>query len=218
VTLLTVLSAVTSMDAPVFTTREAAARLRVPNGHASVSLARLAAAGHLVRLRRGVWAFPGRVDALAVPEYLTAPLPAYVSLQSALYLHGMISQMPVVTYAVTLARTRRYATPLGVVSLHHVQPTFFFGFEDRGGAGTRLATPEKALVDFLYLTPARSQLFRALPEIAWPKTFRVNVARDIVRRIEPGRRRSFVATKLDALLSARGHAFSVRAAPRPAPK
>lgn len=202
-TLLNVLSAVAAMDAPVFTTRDAAARLRVPNGHASTSLARLAASGHLLRLRRGVWAVPGRVDALAMPEYLTAPLPAYVSLQSALYLHGMISQMPAVTYAVTLARTRRYATPLGVVSLHHVQPTFFFGFEDHGDAGGRLATPEKALVDFLYLAPARSKLFRALPELQWPKRFRAGVARDMVRRIEPARRRAFVAAKLDALLSAR---------------
>jgi predicted transcriptional regulator of viral defense system len=202
VTLLDVLSAVASMEAPAFTTREAAARLRVPNGRASVSLARLAAGGHLLRLRRGVWAVPGRVDALALPEYLTAPLPAYVSLQSALYLHGMISQMPAVTYAVTLARTRRYITPLGVVSLHHIQPAFFFGFEDRGDAGGRLATPEKALVDFLYLAPARSQMFRALPELERPKRFRAGVARDIVRRIEPVRRRAFVAAKLEALLSA----------------
>jgi predicted transcriptional regulator of viral defense system len=205
VTLVDVLSAVASMDVPVLTTREAAARLRVANGHASVSLARLAAAGHLVRLRRGVWALPGRVDPLALPEYLTAPLPSYVSLQSALYLHGMVSQMPAVTYAVTLARTRRYATPLGVVSLHHIQPAFFFGFEDRGDAGGRLATPEKALVDFLYLTPVRSRLFRALPELDWPKTFRVNVARDMVERIESARRRAFVAAKLDALLAARRH-------------
>ncbi len=204
-TLVDVLSAVASMDVPVLTTREAAARLRVANGHASVSLARLAAAGHLVRLRRGVWALPGRVDPLALPEYLTAPLPSYVSLQSALYLHGMVSQMPAVTYAVTLARTRRYATPLGVVSLHHIQPAFFFGFEDRGDAGGRLATPEKALVDFLYLTPVRSRLFRALPELDWPKTFRVNVARDMVERIESARRRAFVAAKLDALLAARRH-------------
>lgn len=201
--LLDVLSAVASMEVPVFTTRDAAARLRVPNGHASVSLARLAAAGHLVRVRRGVWVLPGRVDALALPEYLTAPLPAYVSLQSALYLHGMISQMPVVTYAVTLARTRRYATPLGVVSLHHAQPTFFFGFEDRGRAEGRLATPEKALVDFLYLAPARSKLFCALPELEWPKRFRAGVARDMVRRIGTARRRAFVAARLDALLSAR---------------
>ena len=100
-----------SLEAPSFTTRDAAARLRVPHGHASASLARLRAAGLVVRLRRGVWALPSRVDPLALPECLTAPLPAYVSLHSALYLHGMISQVPAVTYAVTLARTRRFVTP-----------------------------------------------------------------------------------------------------------
>ena len=75
----------------------------------------------------------------------------------------MISQVPAVTYAVTLARTRRFVTLLGTVSLHHVQPRFFFGYEDAGRAGGRLATPEKALVDFLYLTPARSRVFRRFP-------------------------------------------------------
>lgn len=201
--LVDVLATLGSMDARAFTTRQAATRLCVPNAHASVLLARLSAAGHLVRLRRGVWAEPGGVDPLALPELLTAPFPAYVSLQSALYLHGMISQMPVVTYAVTLARTRRFVTPFGVVSLHHVQPSFFFGYEDAASPGARLATPEKALVDFLYLEPARSRLFRALPELEWPKRFRAGVARDIVRRIEPARRRAFVAAKLDTLLSAR---------------
>ena len=62
----------------------------------------------------------------------------------------MISQVPAVTYAVSLARTRRFATPVGTVSVHHVQPSFFFGFEDAGRGG-RLATPEKALVDVNWL-------------------------------------------------------------------
>jgi hypothetical protein len=84
--LVEALGALASLDAPVFTTAEAAARLRVPSGHASASLARLRAAGLLVCLRRGVWALPERVDPLALPEFLTAPFPAYVSLQSALYL------------------------------------------------------------------------------------------------------------------------------------
>ena len=88
-----------------------------------------------------------------MPEFLTAPFPADVSLQSALYLYGMVSQVPSVTHAVTLTRTRRFATPLGAVSLHHVKPAFFFGYEDAGRTGGRLATPEKALVDFLYRPP-----------------------------------------------------------------
>jgi len=203
-TLLDALSTLASMGATVFATSDAAARLRVPNGHASVMLARLAASGHVIRLRRGVWALPNRVDPLALPEYLTAPFPSYVSLQSALYLHGMISQMPAVTYAVSLARTRRFTTPLGTVSVHHVQPAFFFGFEDAGRSGGRLATMEKALVDFLYLTPARSNLFRALPELEWPKRFSVRLARSIVKRIEPVRRRTLVSRALDRLLEERG--------------
>src|SRR5512143_2468783 len=153
---LEALTCLVSIDAPVFTTANAAILLGVSNGHASVILARLAVSGQLIRLRRGVWAKAGGVDPLALPEYLTAPFPAYVSLQSALYLHGMISQVPAVTYAVSLARTRRCTTPMGTVSVHHVQPSFFFGFEDAGHGG-RLATPEKALVDFLYHTPAPSQ-------------------------------------------------------------
>ncbi len=203
-TLLDALSTIASMDATAFTTSDAGARLRVPNPHASVMLARLAASGHVIRLRRGVWALPNRVDPLALPEYLTSPFPAYVSLQSALYLHGMISQMPAMTYAVSLARTRRFTTPLGTVSVHHVQPAFFFGFEDAGRSGGRLATPEKALVDFLYLTPARSNLFRALPELEWPKRFSVRLARSIVKRIEPVRRRTLVSRALDRLLEERG--------------
>jgi predicted transcriptional regulator of viral defense system len=198
--LLSALAALTSVDVPIFTTADAAIRLGLSNAHASTVLARLAAAGQVIRLRRGVWARPDGVDALALPEYLTAPFPAYVSLQSALYLHGMISQMPAVTYAVSLARTRRFTTPLGTVSVHHVQPPFYFGFEDAGRAGGRLATPEKALVDFLYLTPARSNLFRALPELEWPKRFGVSAARAIVKRIEPPRRRTLVSRKLEALL------------------
>ena len=198
-TLLDALSTIASMDASAFTTSDAASRLRVPNGHASVMLARLKASGHMIRLRRGVWALPNRVDPLALPEYLTSPFPAYVSLQSALYLPGMISQMPATTYAVSLARTRRFTTPLGPVSVHHVKPAFFFGFEDAGRAGGRLATPEKALIDFLYLAPARSKLFRALPEQEWPARFSIRAARAIVNRIEPVRRRTLVSRALDRL-------------------
>jgi len=202
-TLLQALSSLSRIESAVFHTSDGAAILGVRRAYASTILARLASAGQVIRLRRGVWALPNRVDPLALPEYLTSPFPAYVSLQSALYLHGMISQLPAVTYAVSLARTRRFRTPLGTVSVHHVQPAFFFGFEGAGPAGGRLATPEKALVDFLYLAPARSNLFRALPELEWPKPFNVRIARSIVKRIEPARRRTLVSRALERLLDAR---------------
>jgi predicted transcriptional regulator of viral defense system len=210
VRLIDALATLSAMQAPVFDTGDAAARLGVDIAHASTVLARLAAARHVVRLRRGVWAFRERVDPLALPEYLTSPFPSYVSLQSALYLHGMIDQVPAVTYAVSLARTRRFTTPLGTVSIHHVDPGFFFGFEHAGSSGGRLATPEKALVDFLYLAPARSRLFRALPELELPARFSPRRARLIVARIGSARRRAMVSHALDAIVP------GARKGPRPA--
>jgi predicted transcriptional regulator of viral defense system len=200
VTLIDALSSLAAMQVPVFETGDAAVRLGLSNAHASTVLARLAAARHLVRLRRGIWAFPERVDPLTLPGRLTAPLPSYVSLQSALYFHGMISQVPAVTYAVSLARARRFDTPLGVVSIHHVMPSFFCGFDTSGRQGALIATPEKALVDFLYLAPARSNLFRALPEVELPRRFRPRLARSMTNRIESTRRRAMVRRSLEAIL------------------
>jgi len=199
-TLIDALSLLARMQEPVFETGDAAAGLGLTAPHASAVLARLARAGHVVRLRRGVWAFPQRVDPLSLPGRLTAPLPSYVSLHSALYLHGLISQVPAVTYAVSLARTRRFDTPLGVVSIHHFAPSFFFGFEAHGTQGVLIASPEKALVDFLYLLPARSQLFRALPEIEIPRRFKVRLARGMTARIASTRRRAMVTRALDSIL------------------
>jgi predicted transcriptional regulator of viral defense system len=180
------------MNVAVFQTSDAAACLNIESAHASKLLARLSSAGHLVHLSRGLWAFKNRVEPLALPEYLTDPFPSYVSLQSALYYHDMISQIPAITYAVSISRTKIYDTPLGVVSIHHVHPSFFFGFESIGKGIAKMATPEKALIDFLYLSPAKSNLFRALPEIEIPKSFTIKEAHTIMSRIRSARRRNLV--------------------------
>ncbi|MBE0713650.1 MAG: type IV toxin-antitoxin system AbiEi family antitoxin domain-containing protein [Candidatus Aminicenantes bacterium] len=181
------------MGVPVFQTSDAAAYLGVGSAHASKLLARLAVSGHLARLGRGRWGFKERIDPFALPEYLTAPYPSYVSLQSALYHHGLISQIPSVIYAVSIARTKVYVTSLGTVSVHHIDPSFFFGHQSAAKRPIKIATPEKALIDFLYLGPARTRLFRALPELEFSKGFKVNEARKIIGKIRPVRRRNHVS-------------------------
>lgn len=186
------------MGSNVFRTADAAAYLGLSNSTASRLLARLAAAGHLLRLRHGVWAVAGKLEPLALARHLTAPFPSYVSLQSALYFHGIISQIPNVIYAVSVGRTRVFRTPLGTVSIHHLQPEFFFGFEVME-TGVAMAAPEKALLDYLYLRPARSNLFRALPELELPRSFNVKSARRMIQRILSVRRRTLVARAFDKL-------------------
>ena len=191
------------MGIPVFQTSDAAVYLGIGSAHASKLLARLAASGHLARLGRGRWGFKDRIEPFALPEYLTAPFPSYVSLQSALYHHGMISQIPSVLYAVSIARTRTYVTALGTVSVHHVDPSLFFGYQPATKGPGKIARPEKALIDFLYLSPARTRLFRALPELEFPRGFKVNEARKIIRRIRPVRRRNHVSRLFEEIWKAR---------------
>lgn len=191
--LIDVLAMIQRLDQSVLETGDVAAILGVGKAHASKMAGRLEEAGHLVALRRGVWAFPGRTDPMSIPECLTAPQPAYVSLQSALYYHGMLSQIPSSLYAVSLARTRRYSTPLGAVSVHHVAPDFFFGYETVSEKAIRMARPEKALLDIFYLSPVKSRLFCKLPEVRKPGDFDVADARRMISRIPFAPRRALVS-------------------------
>jgi predicted transcriptional regulator of viral defense system len=185
---------------PAFTTREVAGVLGVEPRHASVLLGRLASSEHVMRLAQGRWALSGHIQAIALPEALTRPIPSYVSLQSALYHHGMIEQIPEVVYAATLGPTRRVATPIATVSLHRLTSDFFFGFELVPSARAHVAVAEKALLDFFYLRQARSRLFRALPELELPRHFSARRARSMLCRIRSNERRALVTRLLEEVL------------------
>jgi len=159
------------LKVPAVTTSEAASVLGQSPGTASRMLTRLADAHLIRRAAHGVWWLDSRTpSALDMVETLAAPFAAYVSLHTALYIHGMIEQIPVVTYAVTLGRTHRTRISSGVVSFHHLAPELFGGAE-RDKNGVPVATPEKALVDFAWLSGTRSRLFSATPELSLPKRF-----------------------------------------------
>jgi hypothetical protein len=115
----------------------------------------------------------------------------------------MVTQIPVMIYLVSLARSARIETNLGTYSVHHVRPEFFGGFEHDAGSGTKLATPEKALVDFFYLSPTRGRLFAALPELELPRDFHPRAARAWLKRIPSRRSRTIVERKLVDVLERR---------------
>lgn len=196
------------MGKPILTTEDASVRLGMSSSGATRVLTRLAVAGLAERVFRGLWTLDMKVDPLAVPEHLTAPFPAYISFQSALYLRGLISQIPQVVYVASLAPTRRVNTLMGTYSIHRLAPEYFGGYRTTAVSGVRLATPEKALMDVLYLGSARSRLFADLPELALPRNFSEKEARRWVERIRDPSRRTMVRTRLDRILEKR--AFSLR--------
>lgn len=154
----------------VISTRDAAAVLRISASGATRMLGRLASAGVAGKVRHGLWWVDAAPDPLTLPEFLVSPYPAYVSLQSALYLRGMISQIPEVTYVVSLAWPERITTSLGVYSIHRTTPELFDGFEQLT-SGAKLASAEKALFDLAYLSGSRTKLFAKLPELELPPNF-----------------------------------------------
>ena len=126
-------------------------------------------------------------------------MPSYISLHTALYLRGMVEQIPSVIYAVSLAKTQRITTSLGVYSIHHIAPELFDGFEVRRD-GTKLAIPEKALFDMAYFSSARSRLFARIPELELPRGFRETKLRAWVERIPAIRRRAMVRRRVASML------------------
>lgn len=122
-------------------------------------LSRWVRAGRLDQLRRGLYT-------LAPPFQRVRPHPfvvanrlvpgSYVSLQSALAHAALIPESVPVTTSVTTGRPGRWDTPLGTYVFRHIQPDLLTGFRRTplmGGMEALLATPEKALLDLVYLEP-----------------------------------------------------------------
>lgn len=188
------------LGVPAVDTADAAAALGLSVAAASQTLTRLARAGLIRSVRHGTWWLEDNLDLLRLPEYLTAPLPSYVSLQTALHRRGLIEQIPEVVYVVSLARTQGVKTKVGSFSIHHIAPELFGGF-DETERGAKLATSEKALFDFAYLSGGRSRLFTSLPEMELPRGFRHEELARWLAKVPSASRRTFTEEKLSALLA-----------------
>lgn len=107
---------------------------------------------------RNAWytfsAFPAEGDALFfVANQIYQP--SYVSMESALSVYGFIPEGVFQITAVSTLKTKQFRTPLGTFSYQHLKPALFFGYrlEAYQRYFFKMATPEKAVLDFLYLRP-----------------------------------------------------------------
>jgi len=182
------------MGRPIVTTREAATRWRTEQGTAGRRLRAIEAAGLAKQLRRGLWALDPRIEPFAVPHFLTAPHPAYVSLWSALARHGLIEQIPRQISVASLDRSRRIETSIGTYEIHHLAPEVFGGFSGTEREGY-VASAEKALFDTVYVRAAAGS--RAyFPELELPPDFDRDAVDHWVDRIGSSRLRTLVSRRL----------------------
>lgn len=116
--------------------------------------------GKLTRLRQGYYTFPSFKENGDAPFYFANKIyaPSYVSLQSALSFYGMIPEGVVQITSVTARKTASFQNSFGEFIYRSVQPHLMFGYTSEKSNLTKnwsmlLATPEKALLDLLYLNP-----------------------------------------------------------------
>ncbi len=156
---------------PFVQTKEIAAVLGITIHSAGKYLENLRKQKFVEKIERGKWAIKNtHFDPLQAAEFIISPNESYISLQTALFYHGMIEQIPAQIYSVTVNRTKTVETPAGVYSFHHCQPDFFTGYRYIK-AFFKIATPEKALVDYFYFAPTKSRQFTRLPELELPANF-----------------------------------------------
>ena len=162
-------------SSPVFSTSAVAERAGVSLPNASGALSALERQGMVTRIRRGLWAVPAHPDFspyAVVPHLFTDARAGYVSLLSALSLHGMIEQIPRVVQVVTTSQRPVLRTPVGTYAFHRIEEALFGGFTAYRRMGSfDIAVPEKAVFDTLYLSARKGRRFVSLPEVELPRSF-----------------------------------------------
>jgi predicted transcriptional regulator of viral defense system len=159
-----------SPELVVFTTRDFARLAGVSVAAASKQLARLHRDNRsLVQLTRGIWANTAHphFNTLACVQVLVGGEQGYVSFLSALHIHGAISQIPSGIQVATTGHTRKLRTPVGAFEFLQLKPDMFahgINWSD-SPQPYRIATPEKALLDTLYISTRKNRRFAKLPEL-----------------------------------------------------
>ncbi len=109
----------------------------------------------IIQLRRGIYTLPDRQPhPFIVANRLV--IGSYVSLQMALSYYHLIPEHVAVVTSITTQRPGKFENQFGRFHYRHIKPSLFYGIDYRllvGDEYAYVATPEKALLDLIYLRP-----------------------------------------------------------------
>jgi predicted transcriptional regulator of viral defense system len=157
-------------DFIIFTTRDYATHQSLSMSAASKKLSRLKKNKLLTHVTKGVWAntsHPYFHPASCVP-YLLNNESGYVSFLTALHFHGLLSQIPKSIQIATTGHSRTLNTPVAYYEFIQIKPELMQNYLlwSETQLPYLLATPEKALIDVLYISTRKNRRFISMPELA----------------------------------------------------
>lgn len=122
------------------------------------NLSRWVTKDYIIKLRNGYYTFKEYMATQNINLYLANRIyrPSYISLHTALAFHGLIPESVTQTTSVSTLKTARFSNTIGIFSYKNVKPQLFFGYEQLPYLDEKsilMASPEKALIDLLYLYP-----------------------------------------------------------------
>jgi len=114
--------------------------------------------GYVIKLRNGLYSIAEQQIIPNFNLYVANRLyrPSYISLHTALVFYGLIPESVVQTTSVSTLKTARFENAISSFSYKSLKESLFFGYSQlpfTGGRAILMATPEKALLDLLYLYP-----------------------------------------------------------------
>lgn len=184
----------------VLSAAEAQAILGMKPHAASKCLQRLADANAITKLTHGLyWVSEQPVDMMVVSRFLTLPFPSYVSMYTALYFRGALSQMSPIMYCVTLGRARKVKTAGATFAFRHLTPNLFGGYETLP-SGALIASTEKALFDLAYFAAVRGSQLGRLPELELPDNFDLRRLKKWISKVNSVPKRTQVPRTLNLWL------------------
>lgn len=126
--------------------------------------------GYLLRLRRGWFAFSDAAGLPGISDHVAGILhsPSYLSCETVLSRCGLIPESVVQLTSCTTLKPAFFENAFGQFSYRTLKPALFFGYAAvilPSGLPASVATPAKALCDYLYLNPSLSSTPSALEEL-----------------------------------------------------
>ena len=120
-------------------------------------------AGYIVPLRQGWYAFADYMEVPDYARYFASKIysPSYISLHTALSFYGLIPEAVVEITSVSTRKTAHFLNSFAAYSYQTINPRLFWGYEPKqisDGKTFMLASPEKAIIDLLYLYPQYSSI------------------------------------------------------------